>query len=269
MVGAGVLLPTSTSWLLLQPAFDGQDTRTDPRTRETGRLCSSAPCRLLGGTAAQAALLYYPLFLGLHRDGESHPRGCLNGRVTKVRLAPPTGPRPIDAGRFAWAELPRLPPPLASWAALRPSPPRRSALCSAGRPQWLPNGRAAPHSVLHSKFKAGLRLLWRAAAEGGVGGGAEDGRIPPLVPVGSGVYSWLKTMARQLTCGIHRSQLRSTRERGQRANQECPVPASWYTYGPIQNKAPEFPRSPLSAASRRQSLLPLWSPSENSYLQET
>lgn len=115
MVGAGVLLPTSTSWLLLQPAFDGQkDTRMDPRTRETGRLCSSAPCRLQGGTAARAPLLYYPLFLGLHRDAESHPWGCLSGRMTEVRLAPPTGPRPIDARRFAWAELPRLPPSFAS-----------------------------------------------------------------------------------------------------------------------------------------------------------
>lgn len=76
----------------------------NPPTRETGRLCSSAPCRLRGGTAARAAPLYYPLFLGLHRDGESHPQGCL-GRVTKVMLAPPTGPRPIGARRSAGAEL--------------------------------------------------------------------------------------------------------------------------------------------------------------------
>lgn len=62
---------------------------------ETRRLQSSAPCRLPGGTAARAAPWYYPLFLGHHRDGESHPLGCLGGRVTKVTLAPPTSPRPM------------------------------------------------------------------------------------------------------------------------------------------------------------------------------
>lgn len=85
----------------------------DRWTRETRRLRSSAPCRLPGGTAAQAARPYYPLFLGLHRDGESHPRGCLGGRVTKVTPAPPTRPRP---------------PRAAPGAASRPSPatPRSS-----------------------------------------------------------------------------------------------------------------------------------------------
>lgn len=78
----------------------------DPRTRETRRLRSSAPCRLWGGTAAPAAPPYYPLFLCLHRDGESHPRGCLSERVTKVTLAPPTGPRPIGAPCSFGAELP-------------------------------------------------------------------------------------------------------------------------------------------------------------------
>lgn len=71
----------------------------DRRTLETRRLRSSAPCRLWGGTAARAVPPYYPLFLGLHRDGQSHPRGCLGGRVTKVTLAPPTGPHPLHAPR--------------------------------------------------------------------------------------------------------------------------------------------------------------------------
>lgn len=80
---------------------DGQDTGMDRRMRETRRLRSSAPCRLPGGTAARAAPQYYPLFLGLHRDGESHPRDCLGGRVTKVMLAPPTRPRPIRSPGWA------------------------------------------------------------------------------------------------------------------------------------------------------------------------
>lgn len=81
--------------------------------RETRQLQSSAPCRLQGGTAARAVPPYYPLFLGLHRDSESHPEGCLGGRMTKVTLAPPTRPRPLRAPRAGGAELLFKPCPVA------------------------------------------------------------------------------------------------------------------------------------------------------------
>lgn len=90
---------------------DGQDTRMDRQMRETRRLRSSAPCRLPGGTAAWAAPQYYPLFLGLHRDSESHPRSCLGGRMTKVTLSPPTRHRPLGAPGSAPAELELQPYP--------------------------------------------------------------------------------------------------------------------------------------------------------------
>ena len=99
VVGAVVsyLLPRGCSY-----RARSMDRRTQEWTDGRGRprrLRSSAPCRLQGGTAAWAVPPYYPLFLGLHRDGESHPRGCLGGRMTKVTLAPPTGPLPLCAQR--------------------------------------------------------------------------------------------------------------------------------------------------------------------------
>lgn len=89
--------------------------------RGTRLLRSFAPCRLPGGTAARAAPPYYPLFLGLLRDGESHPRGCLGGRVTKVTLAPPTRPRlrAVAGSRQSYTIglIPLLPGSLAIFAA--------------------------------------------------------------------------------------------------------------------------------------------------------
>lgn len=189
----------------------------DPPTRETGRLRSSAPCRLRGGTAARAALLYYPLFLGLHRDGESHPQGCLGERVTKVRLAPPTGPRPIGAPRYAGAELQRQPPPFA--------PGHLGGLCGPGgsplqfstssggslmgkQPPILGSSQSSKQAA--TSMTDPTSQCRNRRADGGKtgrekGGAEEGGRSLPSVTVGSGVYSWLKTTVRQLTCGIPRS----------------------------------------------------------------
>lgn len=104
-----VLLPASISWLLLSVPSDRQDPGTNRQMLETRRLHSSAPCRLPDGTAAGAAPWYYPLFLGHHRDGESHPLGSLGGRVTKVTLAPPTRPRPVCSVGSGPLDLRRLP----------------------------------------------------------------------------------------------------------------------------------------------------------------
>lgn len=109
---------------------------------ETRRLHSSAPCRLPDGTAAGAAPRYYPLFLGHHRDGESHPLGSLDGRVTKVTLAPPTRPRPVSSVGTGPLDLRRLP-----LLFSRGPQAAKAALCSPGCPRIgasMASGKTAP-----------------------------------------------------------------------------------------------------------------------------
>lgn len=98
---------------------------------ETRRLHSSAPCRLPDGTAARAAPWYYPLFLGHHRDSESHPLSSLGGRVTKVMLAPPTRPRPACSLGTGPLELWRQPYPAP------PLQPRSSSSQSCPLQSWM------------------------------------------------------------------------------------------------------------------------------------
>lgn len=69
-------------------------------------------------------------------ETESHPWGCLSGRMTKVTLATPTGPRPLCAPRGR--SCCDLIIPAARRAASRPSRRWRPALCSSRRPRMTP-----------------------------------------------------------------------------------------------------------------------------------
>ena len=129
------------------------------------------------------------MFLGLHRDGEPHLRGCLSSRVTKVTLAPPTRPRLLPDPRGA--ELLQQSHPAAPRAALWRGKPD---LCSSGGPRKTPILASARGSKLVPTFRgdpasqsSNPKGLWWGTGLGGRGRGDEQRSeaVPSLSDMGS------------------------------------------------------------------------------------
>lgn len=135
------------------------------------------------------------MFLGLHRDGEPHLRGCLGSRVTKVTLAPPTRPRLLPAPRGA--ELLQQSHPAAPRAALWRGKPD---LCSSGGPRKTHILASARSSELVPTFRgdpafqsSNQKGLWWGAGRGQEGDGPGRGggdvqrseEVPSLSDMGS------------------------------------------------------------------------------------
>lgn len=190
----------------------------DPRTRETRRLRSSAPCRLRGGTAARAAPSYYPLFLGLHSDGVPPPglsrRESDQGHAGSASRTPPS-PRSGSAGRGRCQRPARSP--------AEPRPARVGDRPSDGNGRYWARPKFEAGSHLREPASQGLRELGRGAV-----GTVPDprffsrGRIEPSIEQGA-----------------------------QRANDGCPAPASrapTRSYDPRNSLSPRSLLCPLPFA---------------------